>query len=358
MPKVKPFHRERKKDAKKASSKALQTVARQPIVQPVQNNPFVVKITTSNSLQLHAKLKDKLTCISIFSHEWFSFVFAGYWYQDVEARLTEIDRRVREVKGVLCPPSSRIWRWAELLDNPLNVRVVIIGQDPYTQVAQTRPASGADMKSMPTHGTPMADGLAFSVSREYAYVRRQLPPSLTNILRAVRVAQNLFERQAAVPDVYHSDNIPDIPGFGSDALGREVNNGNLESWCRQGVLLLNNTLTAPGGSGSDNANSHKDIGWQFVTDAVIRRLGSKNMPHRIFFMLWGRFAQDTKGHLISSAENKKEDEHASSGTLHRIYKTHHPSPLAVNRYGEFPNDQFVICNKLLIKDGGVPIRWI
>ncbi|KAG8304322.1 hypothetical protein J6590_096367 [Homalodisca vitripennis] len=84
----------------------------------------------------------------------------------------EIDGRVTNETRTLCPPAHRIWRWAELIPDPMDVRVVIGGQDPHTRVT-------AD-------GTPMADGLAFSVSREYYSRVKTLPPSLVNVLNTVR----------------------------------------------------------------------------------------------------------------------------------------------------------------------------
>ncbi|KAG8314024.1 uracil-DNA glycosylase-like [Homalodisca vitripennis] len=283
-----------------------------------RRNPFQIKVNRKNSLLLHERLVTKLPNVSLFSPAWFLFVFEHYWYDDVEKRLVEIDGRVANETRTLCPPAHRIWRWAELIPDPMDVRVVIVGQDPHTRVT-------AD-------GTPMADGLAFSVSREYYSRVKTLPPSLVNVLNAVR----------KVP-VFRGDGV-------NEALKSEVLEGDLQHWSRQGVLLLNDVLTAPGTSGC--ANSHRDFGWNYVTDAVVRRLGEHRMPHRVFFMLWGRFAQESKEHLISCTDRGR------GGVKHRVFKSHHPSPLAVNRMGEFDYEQFALCNKLLEKDGLQPVQWV
>lgn len=355
-------------------NKRLVTSNKKSVVRPVQLDPFQVKITTSNAERLYAKLVQRLPNISFFSYEWFFFVFQNYWYDEVESSLVQIDQCCATESRTLCPPLHRIWRWAELIPNPMDVRVVIVGQDPYTQVA------GVDTICP----TPMADGLAFSVSRDYYSRVKRLPPSLVNILRAVRKVQS-GTAEMNDHDEHETDSSDDeetttwlldllehhskrnsccsVSSQSSSSIRKEVRNGNLEAWCRQGVLLLNNTLTAPAGTGTECANSHRRFGWQFVTDAVIRRLGSGKMPHRVFFMLWGRFAQESKLSLIRSKTTKDNGTDSTKtsqdgGTLHHVFTSHHPSPLAVNRRGEFPYSQFLLCNKLLEKDGRKQICWM
>jgi uracil-DNA glycosylase len=165
-----------------------------------------------------------------------------------------------------------------------NVKVVILGQDPY-------------------HGQGQAHGLCFSVPEGIS-----LPPSLLNIFKEL-----------------HSDlNIP-MPA-----------SGNLENWARQGVLLLNATLTVR----ANIAGSHQNIGWELFTDAVIRLLSDKK--EGLVFLLWGSYAQ-AKQNLIDSKK-------------HYILKAVHPSPLSAFR-GFFGCRHFSETNRLLSLQGKAPIDW-
>lgn len=164
------------------------------------------------------------------------------------------------------------------------VKVVIIGQDPY-------------------HGPGQANGLSFSVPEGIS-----LPPSLLNIFKEL-----------------NSDlNIP-MPGY-----------GNLEKWAKQGVLLLNATLTVR----ANTAGSHQDKGWEIFTDAVIRLLSNKK--NGVVFLLWGNYAQ-AKQNLIDRSK-------------HYILKAAHPSPFSAYR-GFFGCRHFSETNRLLIMQGKTPIDW-
>lgn len=143
------------------------------------------------------------------------------------------------------PPFDTIYRAFDLIE-PEDVKVVIIGQDPY-------------------HGRDQANGLAFSVHRGC-----KIPPSLRNIYKELQ-----------------------------DDIGCEIpDHGNLENWAREGVLLINSVLTVL----ESQANSHKEKGWEIFTDHVISTL-SKNYTH-IVFVLWGKPSQkksvliDASKHLI------------------------------------------------------------
>ncbi|WP_049691035.1 uracil-DNA glycosylase [Anaerococcus jeddahensis] len=165
-----------------------------------------------------------------------------------------------------------------------DVKVVILGQDPY-------------------HGQGQAHGFSFSVQKGV-----KTPPSLLNIYKELHDDLGLY-----------------IP-----------NNGNLIKWADQGVLLLNSTLTVR----SHQANSHKDIGWSFLTDNIIKLLNEREKP--IVFLLWGKFAQ-SKESLIT---NKR----------HLIIKSAHPSPFAAHR-GFFGSKPFSKTNDFLIKNKMSPIDW-
>jgi uracil-DNA glycosylase len=164
------------------------------------------------------------------------------------------------------------------------VKVVILGQDPY-------------------HGDGQANGLAFSVSDNIP-----VPPSLQNIYKEI-----------------HAD------------LGIPIKKtGNLESWAKQGVLLLNATLTVR----AHTAGSHQKHGWEQFTDSVIKVLSDKK--ENLVFLLWGTYAQK-KGAVID--ENK-----------HLVLKAPHPSPLSAHN-GFFGCRHFSQANMYLALHGLEPINW-
>lgn len=187
-------------------------------------------------------------------------------------------------KYTVYPPEDQVYSWTRMC--PINqVKVVILGQDPY-------------------HGPNQAHGLAFSVQNGI-----QPPPSLVNMYKELNA---------------------DIEGF-------EIpKHGNLSGWAKQGVLLLNACLSVR----AHNANSHKDQGWEQLTDAVIRRLNSDLKG--VVFLLWGSYAQK-KGAFI----NKKE---------HLVLQCPHPSPLSATR-GFFGCRHFSKANNYLEKMSKKPINW-
>lgn len=164
------------------------------------------------------------------------------------------------------------------------VKVVILGQDPY-------------------HNEGQAHGLCFSVKPEV-----EIPPSLINIYQELQEDLGCY-----------------IP-----------NNGYLEKWAKQGVLLLNTVLTVR----AHQANSHQGKGWERFTDAVIQAVNAQNRP--VVFLLWGRPAQMKKSML----NNPK----------HLILEAPHPSPLSAFR-GFFGCRHFSRTNAFLINNGIEPIDW-
>ncbi|WP_456866989.1 uracil-DNA glycosylase [Galbibacter sp. BG1] len=166
-----------------------------------------------------------------------------------------------------------------------DVKVVVIGQDPY-------------------HGVDQANGLCFSVKEGIKH-----PPSLVNIFK---------ELQTDVGKEY-----PD--------------SGNLEAWAKQGVLLLNATLTVR----AHEAGSHQKKGWETFTDVVIKTISDKK--ENVVFLLWGGYAKK-KVKLIDT--NK-----------HDILTSGHPSPLSANRGFWFGNNHFSKCNEILLKNNKEPILW-
>ena len=165
-----------------------------------------------------------------------------------------------------------------------SVKAVILGQDPY-------------------HGPDQAHGLCFSVQEGIDF-----PPSLVNIFNEIAADTGI-----------------DVPV-----------SGNLERWARQGVLLLNATLTVR----AHLAGSHQGKGWEQFTDAVINTINLEK--NNIVFFLWGSYAQK-KGESIDESR-------------HLILKSVHPSPLSASR-GFFGNRHFSKCNEYLIKNGIEPITW-
>lgn len=212
---------------------------------------------------------------------WYAFLkneFEAPYFADIKAFLIQEKRQY-----IVYPPSKLIFNAFNL--TPFNdVKVVILGQDPYHNVGQ-------------------AHGLAFSVPDGI-----QKPPSLQNIFKELNQDLGI--------------NIP--------------TNGNLEKWAKEGVLLLNASLTVR----AHNAASHAKIGWQRFTDAAIRTLSEQK--NNLVFILWGNYAI-AKENLID--HNK-----------HLILKTVHPSPLSASR-GFFGCKHFSKTNEYLIKNGITPIDW-
>lgn len=196
--------------------------------------------------------------------------------------LTLYIKSEREKGAKIYPPGKRIF--AAFEHTPFDeVKVVIIGQDPY-------------------HGDGQANGLCFSVSDGI-----NKPPSLQNIFKEL-------QSDLGIP----------IPI-----------SGNLEKWSKQGVLLLNATLTVRAGE----AGSHQNKGWEQFTDAVIKRISDEKSG--IVFLLWGRYAQ-AKDVLIDQSK-------------HYILTAAHPSPLARGAF--FGCKHFSKTNELLIHSGNQPVDW-
>jgi len=213
---------------------------------------------------------------------WFSALepqFSQPWF----LKLSEHVTRERQTKTVF-PAQEEVWSWTTRTDIK-NTRVVILGQDPY-------------------HGPGQAHGLCFSVKPGVPP-----PPSLVNIFKELEA---------------------DIPDF------RPPGHGCLAGWADQGVLLLNACLTVRQGE----ANSHKDRGWERLTDAVVRWI-SVNCEG-VVFLLWGKPAQK-KAAVVD-------------GTRHHLLKSVHPSPLSAYR-GFLGCRHFSQCNQLLEAQGKQPIDW-
>jgi uracil-DNA glycosylase len=186
-------------------------------------------------------------------------------------------------KYIVFPPGSQIF--SAFNYTPVdNVKVVIIGQDPY-------------------HGPGQANGLCFSVSPG---IRK--PPSLENIFKEL-----------------------------NDDLGIPIPvSGNLEKWAKQGVLLLNASLTVR----ANAANSHQNFGWHTFTDAVIKQLNEHKKG--LVFLLWGKFAQ-SKEVFIDKGK-------------HYVLKAPHPSPLS-SYQGFLGCKHFSKTNDILRSQGLQPIDW-
>ncbi len=181
------------------------------------------------------------------------------------------------------PPGKEIFRAFDLIDFEA-VKVVILGQDPY-------------------HGPKQANGLAFSVREGITK-----PPSLVNIFKEIEME------------------------FGKPM----PKSGDLERWAKQGVLLLNATLTVK----ARQAGSHQKKGWEEFTDAVIQQLSAER--EHLVFMLWGAYAQK-KGAIIDPGK-------------HLVLKSAHPSPFSADR-GFFGNNHFKKANEYLKQHGMEEIDW-
>lgn len=208
-------------------------------------------------------------------------------------------RQLRDfVKGeyqhaIVYPPPKNIFRAFDLC--PFDkVEVVILGQDPY-------------------HGPKQANGLCFAVSEGVS-----LPPSLQNIFKEIE-----------------SD-------LGEKLVHRT---GDLERWAKQGVLLLNATLTVR----ARTAGSHQGKGWEEFTDAVIRKL-SDDREHLVF-ILWGNYAKAKGAHIDGF------DKLTAGRSKHLVIQSAHPSPFSAHS-GFFGSKPFSKTNEYLIEHNKRPIDWL
>ena len=184
---------------------------------------------------------------------------------------------------VVYPPKNEVFHAFQLTPYS-EIKVVILGQDPY-------------------HGPNQANGLSFSVE-----VGTKFPPSLRNIFN------ELVE----------------------DIKCEYPSSGDLSSWAKQGVLLLNTTLTVK----ESQPMSHTGMGWERFTDVVLSEINKKSTP--VVFILWGKHAQSKKK-LINQSK-------------HFVIESAHPSPLSARR-GFFGSHPFSKTNTFLISKGLTPINW-
>jgi uracil-DNA glycosylase len=206
----------------------------------------------------------------------------GEFEKDYFIRLTQFIREEYRTQTIF-PSGKDIFNAFNLC--PFDrVKVVIIGQDPY-------------------HGPEQAHGLCFSVKDGVDF-----PPSLRNIFKEIL-----------------------------NDLGKPIpKSGDLTCWARQGVLLLNATLTVR----AHQAGSHQGKGWELFTDQVIKMVAEKK--EHLVFLLWGAYAQNKASHIDQCR--------------HLILKSVHPSPLSAPR-GFFGNHHFSAANAYLIKNKNQPIDW-
>lgn len=199
--------------------------------------------------------------------------------------IKELENFLNSDAGLFYPPVDKIFQALKL--TPFDeVKVVIIGQDPY-------------------HGQGQAEGLAFSVPENI-----KLPPSLKNIFKELK-----------------------------NDLGIEIpKNGSLENWAKQGVLLLNATLTVK----KDMAKSHYGMGWEVFTNTIVKMLAKKTTP--LVFLLWGNSAIEKVQSIVSLS------------SIHGIFSSPHPSPLSAYN-GFFGSKPFSKANDFLIQHNQKPINW-
>ena len=216
----------------------------------------------------------------MIGNDW-NIVLKDEFYKDYFKELLAKVNNLYKTKNIF-PPYNQIFRALELTSFK-NTKVIIIGQDPYHEKGQ-------------------ANGLAFSVNEGI-----KLPPSLINIYKEMK----------------------------SD-LGIDNNSGDLTNLAKEGVLLLNTTLTVEEGK----ANSHESFGWNIFTDEIIKKLS--NDKNNLVFILWGNNAI------------KKED--LIDKNKHLIIKSPHPSPLSASR-GFFGSKPFSKTNNYLINKNMKPINW-
>lgn len=218
----------------------------------------------------------------ISNPSWKQFIYSEMKKEYFQNMLLFLEKEYKNKE--VFPPVNEVFKALDLVSYE-DVKVVILGQDPY-------------------HGSGEAHGLAFSVKRGV-----RIPPSLRNIFKEIKREYPCFE----VPE-----------------------SGELYPWTKEGVLLLNATLTVE----KDKANSHNKIGWQFFTDEIIKKLNERERP--VVFILWGNFAISKKI-LITNP-------------IHLVLESPHPSPLSASR-GFFGNNHFLKVNDFLRSKGIKEIDW-
>ncbi|MBQ3475080.1 MAG: uracil-DNA glycosylase [Bacilli bacterium] len=215
-----------------------------------------------------------------FHNDWDSILYEEVnkdYFIDI---LNKVNKLYQE--KTIYPPKKDVFNAFRL--SYKDVKVVILGQDPY-------------------HGEGEAHGYAFSC------LKTPIPPSLKNIYK----------------ELYSDLNIQ-----------KDMLDGNLLPWVKQGVMLLNTGLTVE----KDKPNSHKDIGWHTFTDSVIEKLNEREKP--VVFILWGNNAREKKK-LITNPQ-------------HLVIESAHPSPFSAN-HGFFGSKPFSRTNDFLVKNGMSKINW-
>lgn len=219
--------------------------------------------------------------MNLIGNAWDNVLKEEYQKDYFKRIIIHINKEYQE--KIIYPPKNMLFSALQITDYN-KVNVVILGQDPY-------------------HGENEANGLSFSVNEGI-----KIPPSLKNINK----------------ELYND-------------LGIINNNsGYLYNWAKQGVLLLNSVLTVE----KDKPASHKDIGWQYFTDEIIKKLNERKQP--IVFILWGNFAKSKKK-LITNPQ-------------HLIIESTHPSPFSCN-YGFFGSKPFSKTNIFLKEHNIKEIDW-
>ncbi|KAI9355262.1 uracil-DNA glycosylase-like protein [Pilaira anomala] len=221
--------------------------------------------------------------IRTMNYEWLK-VLAPELIKPYFLKLKRYLKAELDAKKTVFPPADQIYSWSNYTP-PSKVKVVILGQDPY-------------------HNFNQAHGLCFSVVKGV-----KIPPSLVNMYKALKI---------------------DYPEFTAP------NHGYLENWAKQGVLMLNTSLSVE----AHKAGSHANQGWEQFTDAIIRYLNEQKS--NLVFMLWGSHAQK-KGASIKSSK-------------HLVLKSVHPSPLSAHR-GFFECGHFKKANEYLQAQGNTMIDW-
>lgn len=217
----------------------------------------------------------------LFNNTW-DDILIEEWNKEYFQQLMEKLEKERK-NFIIFPKEEDIFNALKMVSYE-QAKVVIIGQDPY-------------------HGENQAHGYSFSVQKGI-----KIPPSLRNIYKEL----------------------------GNDLGIQTPEHGNLENWARQGVLLLNSSLTVRKGE----ANSHRNLGWEIFTDTIIEKLGEREDP--MVFILWGNHARNKKKFI----RNKN----------HLILESVHPSPLSASR-GFFGTKPFSKTNEFLVSLGKKPVSW-
>lgn len=294
---------------------------------PRDNPSLLVQqaVTETNVEDVYGRLSRTLRNIGFMPLKWFHYLYVGSKIHEIFNLYSGIDFcvGVAAQTSMICPDVRDIWRWADLTV-PEDVRVIIMGQDPYSMYTRMS-------KSVQSQKIPMADGLAYSVSNLF----RSCKFSNTGDV-VISVPRTLITLQRAMYKASTCVKTHSIPAYHEQARYRYETD--LSYLSTQGVLLINQAMTTNCRYDSCGINIHNTFGWNHVVRDVLLKLNERS-PRRLVYLLWGFEAGNVKHQL----NIKKHMVIMSKGVKDSIL---------------FDGDQFVQTNRFLMLQNTAPINWL